>query len=78
MFMKTSNIPKPSTESDLSKLIKKVVRNLDTSRGSSVQLAECISNPRTIKSHLPMSFLPTNLLNKAKVIKVVIYINKLH
>lgn len=39
----------------------------DINAGLMLQVTEAISHPRTIKTHLPFSLLPSNLLDTCKV-----------
>jgi len=66
----TDAVPAPGPDHPLVQMFHKQVPGGDLANGIFVQMAEHLAHPRTIKTHLPFSLLPNNLLDTAKVIYV--------
>ena len=64
-----STFPDNMTQAEIDQLSpgEKDLRKL---YGHSIEVAETLASPRTIKSHLPFQILPQDLLDKAKVVYV--------
>lgn len=70
MFLESSLLPAPDPESAVSKDFQKRCPGKNPADGFFLQLSEALPEPRTIKTHLPLSLFAPSLLKTAKVIYV--------
>jgi len=70
-LMQTDAIPPPEPDNPLRQLFNKMVPGGDPKDGVFVQMCEALGRPRSIKTHLPFSLMPKDMLDKAKVIYVM-------
>ena len=66
-FNKSKNRPPITQDHPLMQRFKKMCPGRDPKDGVFLQISELAPSPRTIKSHLPLSLLPQNLLTTSKV-----------
>ena len=66
MFV-SKNIPLITKDHPLMQGFKKMCPGKDPKDGVHLQMMECAPEPRTYKTHLPLSLLPPDLLSTTKV-----------
>lgn len=71
MFLTLYIVPKPAMKSDMIKEFERLCPGKDLADGMYLQVAEALPEPRTIKTHLPISLFAPSLLDTAKVVYVV-------
>ena len=63
----SDQIKPPGPDHPMVLAFKELVPEGDPSRGMFLQLVETAKQPRSFKTHLPLSLLPKDMLDKAKV-----------
>jgi len=69
-LLATDKLARPGPDHPLMKAFKSIVPDGDPAKGVFLQMAQHTARPRTLKTHLPFSLLPKDLLDTVKVIYV--------
>ncbi|KAK4325109.1 hypothetical protein Pmani_004264 [Petrolisthes manimaculis] len=70
MFLGSTAVPPPDPDSSLSKEFAQLCPGKNPEDGFFLQMADAIPEPRTIKTHLPLSLFPPELLDTVKIVYV--------
>lgn len=70
MLLQSKNLKPPGPDHPMIQGFKKMCPGKDPADGVFLQMSEAIPEPRTIKSHLPLSLLPQDMTKTSKVVYV--------
>lgn len=68
ILLKTKNVEPIGPDHPLMEGFQKMCPGKDPANGVFLQMADCSKSPRTFKSHLPLSLLPSDMVRTAKVV----------